>query len=51
MKRGGIPLGVPLNYFFCENEVTAELARLVANMTTKQQEELIDTLKKNQKGD
>jgi transcriptional regulator with XRE-family HTH domain len=51
LKRIADELGVPLNYFFCENEVTAELARLVANMTTKQQEELIDTLKKNQKGD
>jgi transcriptional regulator with XRE-family HTH domain len=50
LKRIADELGVPLNYFFCENEVTAELARLVANMTTKQQEELIDTLKKNQNG-
>lgn len=41
-------LGVPINYFFCENETTAELARLIANMSEQQQIELIKILKKDQ---
>ncbi|EZJ82623.1 putative transcriptional regulator [Escherichia coli 1-250-04_S3_C1] len=41
-------LGVPINYFFCENDITAELACLIAKMTEQQQIELIAMLKKNQ---
>lgn len=48
LKRMADELGVPINYFFCENETTAELARLIANMTEEQQTELITKLKKNQ---
>jgi len=48
LKRMADELGVPINYFFCENETTAELARLIAKMTEQQQAELIETLKKNQ---
>ncbi|EHR8951980.1 helix-turn-helix domain-containing protein [Escherichia coli] len=48
LKRMADELGVPINYFFCENETTAELACLIANMTEQQQIELIDMLKKNQ---
>lgn len=48
LKRMADELGVPLNYFFCENETTAELAYLIANMTEEQQAELIATLKKKQ---
>ncbi|TDX15905.1 helix-turn-helix protein [Buttiauxella sp. BIGb0552] len=48
LKRMADELGVPINYFFCENETTAELARLIANMTEQQQAELILMLKKNQ---
>ncbi len=45
LKRMADELGVPINYFFCENETTAELARLIANMTEEQQVELIGILK------
>ncbi|CAD5361030.1 MULTISPECIES: helix-turn-helix domain-containing protein [Enterobacteriaceae] len=47
LKRMADELGVPINYFFCENETTAELARLIANMSEQQQVELINILKKN----
>lgn len=48
LKRMADELGVPINYFFCETETTAELARLIANMTQEEQAELITKLKKNQ---
>lgn len=48
LKRMADELGVPISYFFCESEITAELARLIAKMTEQQQVELIRTLKKNQ---
>lgn len=48
LKRMADELGVPINYFFCESETTAELARLIANMTEQQQVELIGILKKKQ---
>ncbi|MFP2507508.1 helix-turn-helix domain-containing protein [Buttiauxella gaviniae] len=48
LKRMADELGVPINYFFCENETTAELARLIANMSEQQQVELIKILKEDQ---
>lgn len=48
LKRMADELGVPINYFFCENETSAELARLIANMTEEEQAGLIVTLKKKQ---
>lgn len=48
LKRMADELGVPINYIFCENEATAELARLIANMSEQQQVELIAILKKKQ---
>ena len=49
LKRMADELGVPISYFFCENETTAELARLIANMSERQQVELIKILKKDQR--
>lgn len=46
LKRMADELGVPVNYFFCESETTAELARLIAKMTEAQQAELITMLNK-----
>lgn len=37
-------LGVPLNYFFCEDESSAELACLISQMTESDRKELIATL-------
>lgn len=48
LKRMADELGVPLNYFFCEDEMTAELACLIANMSEAEQAKLIATLKKKQ---
>jgi len=48
LKRMADELGVPINYFFCENELTAELARLIANMTETEQAALIAQLIKKQ---
>jgi len=48
LKRMADELGVPINYFFCESELTAELARLIANMTETEQAALIAELNKKQ---
>lgn len=37
-------LGVPLNYFFCEDESSAELACIIGAMTESEKEELITSL-------
>ncbi|EPT0779555.1 helix-turn-helix domain-containing protein [Enterobacter hormaechei] len=47
LKRMADELGVPVNYFFCETETTAELARLISLMTEAQQAELIKLLTEN----
>lgn len=38
-------LGVPLNYFFCDDELSAELANLISNLDTKSKSDLIKLLK------
>ncbi len=37
-------LGVPLNYFFCEDENSAELACLISQMTESEKKRLIESL-------
>ncbi|MGY3568411.1 helix-turn-helix domain-containing protein [Vibrio paucivorans] len=37
-------LGVPLNYFFCEEESSAKLACLIARLSEEERQELISTL-------
>lgn len=37
-------LGVPLNYFFCEEESSAKLACLIAKLSEEERQELIDKL-------
>ncbi|MGR6837557.1 helix-turn-helix domain-containing protein [Aliivibrio wodanis] len=37
-------LGVPLNYFFCEDESAAELACLISQMTKSERKKLIASL-------
>ncbi|GGK49505.1 helix-turn-helix domain-containing protein [Aliivibrio fischeri] len=37
-------LGVPLNYFFCEDESAAELACLISQMTESERKKLIASL-------
>ena len=40
-------LGVPLSFFFCEDESSAEIACLVAQMTKEEKKELILSLLKS----
>lgn len=40
-------LGVPLNYFFCEDESSAELACIVSQMTESERRKLITLLSEN----
>lgn len=40
-------LGVPLNYFFCEDDQSAELAVLIANLSTDDKKSLIESLKQS----
>ncbi len=44
-------LGVPLNYFFCEDESSAELACMIGEMTQSEREELIAMLCANKAQD
>ncbi len=37
-------LGVPLNYFFCEDDSSAELACLIAQLTESERKKLIAAL-------
>ena len=37
-------LDVPLNYFFCEDEITAELSCLINKLSEKDKKELIEKL-------
>ncbi|USD58782.1 helix-turn-helix transcriptional regulator [Vibrio sp. SCSIO 43140] len=37
-------LGVPLNYFFCEEESTAQLACIIASLSEEERQKLINTL-------
>jgi hypothetical protein len=39
-------LNVPLNYFFCDDQTTAELALLISRMTEEERSNLIEALKK-----
>ncbi|MEZ9702172.1 helix-turn-helix transcriptional regulator [Vibrio sp. 10N.261.46.E12] len=40
-------LGVPLNYFFCEDESSAELACMISEMTESERKKLIAALSQN----
>lgn len=37
-------LGVPMSYFFCEDESSAKLARLIAKLSEEERQELIRKL-------
>jgi len=44
LKQLADELGVPLNYFFCEDKSSAELACLIAKMSEEKRKELISKL-------
>ncbi|EAY1320078.1 helix-turn-helix transcriptional regulator [Salmonella enterica] len=45
LRRMAAELNVPLNYFFCDDQTTAELALLISQMTEEERSNLIETLK------
>lgn len=49
LKRVADELGVPLPYFLCESEKTAELICLIENLKEEDKDELIRKLKENKK--
>lgn len=40
-------LGVPLNYFFCEDESSGELACIISQMTESEKKKLIASLRQS----
>lgn len=44
LKKMADELKVPLNYFFCEDSQSAELAILIAALTAEQKTQLIESL-------
>ncbi|EEX64308.1 TPA: helix-turn-helix transcriptional regulator [Vibrio cholerae] len=38
-------LGVPLSYFFCEDEISAELAILISKLPVQEKKTLLESLK------
>nr|WP_229805224.1 helix-turn-helix transcriptional regulator [Alteromonas halophila] len=46
LKRISVELGVPLAYFFCDSELSAELSCLIENLTEQEKYNLLETLKK-----
>jgi transcriptional regulator with XRE-family HTH domain len=44
LQRMADELGVPLNYFFCENTESAELACLISSLSTEEKQKLIEQL-------
>lgn len=47
LRRMAAELNVPLNYFFCDDQTTAELALLIYQMTEEERSTLIEALKKS----
>lgn len=45
LRRMAAELNVPLNYFFCDDQTTAELALLISRMTEEERSNLIEALK------
>lgn len=45
LKKMADGLGVPLNYFFCEDESSAELACLIAKMSEEERNKLTAQIK------
>ncbi|MCE0493883.1 helix-turn-helix domain-containing protein [Vibrio salinus] len=45
LKKMAEALGVPLNYFFCEDDASAELACLIGKMSGSEKKKLIESLK------
>ncbi|MFT6915606.1 MAG: transcriptional regulator with XRE-family HTH domain [Motiliproteus sp.] len=44
LQRLAEKLGVPVAYFFCEEEVTAEIVKLVSKLSPQEKKHLLDNL-------
>ena len=47
LRRIASELNVPLNYFFCDDKVTAELALLISKMSDEERNQLIELINKS----
>lgn len=47
LRRIATELNVPLNYFFCDDKVTAELALLISKMSDEERIQLVDLISKS----
>lgn len=47
LQRLADELNVPLNYFFCTDDISAELACLIGRMDTRQKTQLLQLLRKS----
>jgi transcriptional regulator with XRE-family HTH domain len=45
LKRIALELDVPLSYFFCEDNITAELVIQIASLTELEKEDLLNQIK------
>ncbi|MDN3608723.1 helix-turn-helix domain-containing protein [Vibrio ostreicida] len=45
LKKMADALGVPLNYFLCEDEISAELAVLISKLPDQEKKNLLELLK------
>lgn len=45
LRRIAAELNVPLNYFFCDDQTTAELALIISRMTDEERSNLVEALK------
>ncbi len=48
LKKIAEVLGVPLNYFFCEDDLSAELSCLIDSLNNEQKQDLILLLRRYQ---
>lgn len=51
LKKMADALGVPLNYFFCEDNESAELATAISKLTIEQKNQVIEFIHNLQKED
>ncbi|PMH37068.1 transcriptional regulator [Vibrio cyclitrophicus] len=51
LKKMADALGVPLNYFFCEDDSSAEIATAIAKLSEEQRNQVLNFIHSLQKGD
>ncbi len=51
LRKMADALGVPLNYFFCEDEASAELATAISRLSESQRNQVLNFIKSLEKSD